>query len=227
MLHNFSILSFSVISFISYTKILRTLSRNQVQVQDHIQQQSSQTTALNMARYREAVCSALWEQLVLVVCYAPGLTLSTLVIIWRTYSLHLLVTSGITTLSVCFKVHPDAFEYVNFHPCQAKGKGFVRGETQCLLWEDSSCSMFNKNIQCFKYAHKNRNTKVEVLRNVSLNLISPGEKGHSKTYLGKDCDRLKTSKGHPGAEGCYLFDFPPICCMAGPLRTRCCFLARS
>ena len=113
-------------------------------------------TALNMARYREAVCSALWEQLVLVVCYAPSLTLSTLVIIWRTYSLHLLVTSGITTLSVCFKVHPDAFEYVNFHPCQAKGKGFVRGETQCLLWEDSSCSMFNKNIQCFKYAHKNR-----------------------------------------------------------------------
>ena len=31
---------------------------------------------------------------------------------------------------------------------------------------------------------KTENTKVEVLRNVSLNLISPGETGHSKTYLG-------------------------------------------
>ena len=42
--------------------------------------------------------SALWMQLALVVCYALNLTSSTIVIIWRTYSLHLLVSSGITVI---------------------------------------------------------------------------------------------------------------------------------
>ena len=46
-------------------------------------------------------------QSALVVCYALNLTSSTLVIIWRTYSLHLLVTSGITVIrkSDPFSVH--------------------------------------------------------------------------------------------------------------------------
>ena len=39
------------------------------QVQDPVQQKPSQTTALNMARYRKAVSSAVWVQLALVVCY--------------------------------------------------------------------------------------------------------------------------------------------------------------
>ena len=94
--------SCSVISIASYTKIFRTLRHHQAQVQDHVQKQPSQPNALNMAKYRKAVSSALWVQLALVVCYAPSLTLSTLVIICRTYSLHLLVTK-ITTLSL--RVH--------------------------------------------------------------------------------------------------------------------------
>ena len=102
------ILSFSVISFTSYAKILRILSRNQARVQDHFQQQPS---PLNIARYRKAVSSALWVQLALVVCYAPSLTLSTLVIIWRSYSLHLLITSGITTLLVYLKSTLNPFLY--------------------------------------------------------------------------------------------------------------------
>ena len=57
-----------VISFASYTKIFRALSHH-VQVQD---QQPNQPTALNMARIRKAVYSALWVQLALVVCYLPG-----------------------------------------------------------------------------------------------------------------------------------------------------------
>ena len=56
-----------VISFASYTKIFCTLRYHQAQVRD--QQQLSQTNALNMARFRKAVYSALWVQLVLVVCY--------------------------------------------------------------------------------------------------------------------------------------------------------------
>ena len=42
---------------------MRTLGRNQAEVQNHVQQQPSQSIALNMARYRKAVGSALWVQL--------------------------------------------------------------------------------------------------------------------------------------------------------------------
>ena len=48
-----------LISLASYTKIFRTLRHHQAQVQ----QQPSQPNALNMARYRKAVHSALWVQL--------------------------------------------------------------------------------------------------------------------------------------------------------------------
>ena len=57
-----------VISFASYTKIFCTLRYHQAQVGD--QQRTSQTNALNMARFRKAVHNALWVQLALVVCYA-------------------------------------------------------------------------------------------------------------------------------------------------------------
>ena len=50
-----------VISFASYTKIFCTLRYHQAQVRD--QQQASQTNALNMARFKKAVDSALWVQL--------------------------------------------------------------------------------------------------------------------------------------------------------------------
>ena len=60
-----------VISIVSYTKIFRALSHHQAQVQDHAQRQPSQPNALNMARYRKAVYSALWVQLALVACYVP------------------------------------------------------------------------------------------------------------------------------------------------------------
>ena len=68
-----------VISIASYTKIFRALSHHQAQVQDHAQQQPSQPNALNMARYRKAVHSALWVQLALVVCYVPFYTVETVI----------------------------------------------------------------------------------------------------------------------------------------------------
>ena len=61
-------------SIASYTKIFRALRHHEVQIQDHVQQNPSQTTALNMARYRKAVYNALWVQLALVVCYVPQFT---------------------------------------------------------------------------------------------------------------------------------------------------------
>ena len=62
-------------SIVSYTKIFVTLHHHQTQVQDHGQQQQpSQTAPLNIARYKKAVSSALWEQIALVICYLPYAT---------------------------------------------------------------------------------------------------------------------------------------------------------
>ena len=60
-----------LISIAAYTKIFRALRHHQAQIQDHAQQQPSHPNAMNMARYRKAVYSALWVQLALVVCYVP------------------------------------------------------------------------------------------------------------------------------------------------------------
>ena len=59
-----------VTSIFSYTKIFNALRQHQTQVQDH-DQQPSQASPLNIARYREAVSSALWVQVILVACYLP------------------------------------------------------------------------------------------------------------------------------------------------------------
>ena len=56
------------ITRIVHKDFLHTLRYHQAQVRD--QQQPSQTNALNMARLRKAVYSALWVQLALDVCYA-------------------------------------------------------------------------------------------------------------------------------------------------------------
>ena len=57
-----------IISVASYTKIFLALRHHYTQIQDHVQQQPN---AVNIARYRKAVYSALWVQLALVVCYLP------------------------------------------------------------------------------------------------------------------------------------------------------------
>ena len=65
-------------SIISYTKIFLTLRRHQAQLQDQ-SQQTSQTSSLNIARYKKAVYSALWLQLTLVAFYLPQGMVSALV----------------------------------------------------------------------------------------------------------------------------------------------------
>ena len=85
-----------LISMVSYTKIFRTLIRHQAQVQVHVQLQSSQPNSLNISRYRKAVYSALWVQLLLVVCYIPFIVVEIVIVeaSKRTFSSHLLVTRG-------------------------------------------------------------------------------------------------------------------------------------
>ena len=60
-----------ITSIFSYTWIFFALRHRQRQVQIVFQRQSSRTTPLNIARYRKAVSSSLWVQLVIVVCYLP------------------------------------------------------------------------------------------------------------------------------------------------------------
>ena len=62
-----------VTTTVAYTKIFCTLRHNQIHVQNHTTQgQPSQAIpALNIARYRKAVYSALWVQGTLVICYLP------------------------------------------------------------------------------------------------------------------------------------------------------------
>ena len=55
-------------SMFSYAKIFLTLRQDQIQI---LQDQPSQTSPLNIARYRKTVFSALWVQLTLIVCYLP------------------------------------------------------------------------------------------------------------------------------------------------------------
>ena len=78
--------SCSVISIASYRNIFCSLRQHQAQVQNHVQQQPSLTTVLNMARYGKVVSSALWVQLALVVCYAPKFTMLVLITYRKTYS---------------------------------------------------------------------------------------------------------------------------------------------
>ena len=59
-------------SVLSYAKIFVTLRLHQTQVQDlNPRQHASQPTPLCIARYRKAVCSALWLQSTMVFCYLP------------------------------------------------------------------------------------------------------------------------------------------------------------
>ena len=103
--------SCSVISIASYTKIFRTLRHNQAQVQDRVQQQSSQTTALNMARYRKAVSSALWVQLALAVCYVPTFLVLLVLASRKTYSSHVVVIYAIANILMYFNSTLNPFLY--------------------------------------------------------------------------------------------------------------------
>ena len=101
----------SVISIASYTKIFRTLRHHQAQVQNHVQQQPSQETALNMERYRKALSSALWVQLALAVCYVPKFIILVVINHSKTYSSRLVVIDAIASILVYFNSTLNPFLY--------------------------------------------------------------------------------------------------------------------
>ena len=126
--------SCSVISIASYTKIFRTLRNHQAQLQHHFQQQPSQTTALNMARYRKAVSSALWVQLALVVYYVPKFVMLLVITYRKTYSSHVVFIDGITTILTYFNstLNPSLYCWKVREVRQAAKETIRRA--LCFLW---------------------------------------------------------------------------------------------
>ena len=106
-----SISSCLVISITSYTKIFRALSHHQAQIQDHARQQPMQPNALNMARYRKAVYSALWVQLALVVCYVPQFTVEIVIFLSATRFSNFFLIYGMANVLVFFNSTLNPFLY--------------------------------------------------------------------------------------------------------------------
>ena len=100
-----------VISIASYTKIFRALSHHQAQIQDHARQQPMQPKALNMARYRKAVYSALWVQLALVVCYVPKFTVEIVIFLSATRLSNFFLIYGMANVLVFFNSTLNPFLY--------------------------------------------------------------------------------------------------------------------
>ena len=100
-----------VTSTASYTKIFRALSHHQAQIQDYAQQQPSQPNALIMARYRKAVYSALWVQLVLVVCYVPNITVEIVISLSLKGLSNFVVIRGMANVLVFFNSTLNPFLY--------------------------------------------------------------------------------------------------------------------
>ena len=100
-----------VISIASYTKIFRAISHHQAQIQDYAQQQPSQPNALIMARYRKAVYSALWVQLVLVVCYVPNMTVEIVISLSLKGLSKIIVIRGMANVLVFFNSTLNPFLY--------------------------------------------------------------------------------------------------------------------
>ena len=96
-----------LISLASYTKIFRTLRHHQAQVQ----QQPSQPNALNMARYRKAVHSALWVQSVLVICYTPYPIVVFVITSSTTYSSNSVVAWEMAIILIYFNSTLNPFLY--------------------------------------------------------------------------------------------------------------------
>ena len=115
--YTYSGVSLSLVALIcSNTKIFSILRHNQIQVQNHIVQgqPSLAIPALNIARYKKAVYSALWVQGTLVFCYLPhgvavaltpaeGMRIS--IYLARQYTVSLVyLNSSLNPLLYCWKI---------------------------------------------------------------------------------------------------------------------------
>ena len=96
---------------VSHAKIFRSLRHYSAQIQERVLQQPSQTNTLNMARYRKAVYSALWVQLVLVARYLPYDTLVIVLSLRKINSSNFIFTWGIAPILVSLNLTLNSFLY--------------------------------------------------------------------------------------------------------------------
>ena len=109
-------LCLSIIIF-SYMKIFFMLRHYQIQAEINVaQEQPRQAIPLNIARYRKAVYSALWVQVILFICYLPfGITqaltdlksvrFSSSVYLAKTFSFtFVFLNSALNPLLYCWKI---------------------------------------------------------------------------------------------------------------------------
>ena len=110
------------------------------------QQQPSKTNALNMARFRKAVYSALWVQLALVVCYAPICTVSIVIAYTKKYSLPLVVTRKVAFILLFFNSTLNPFLYCwKISEVRQAVKQTIK-EALCWVRFSSSSSDFESRI---------------------------------------------------------------------------------
>ncbi|XP_022810108.1 melanocyte-stimulating hormone receptor-like [Stylophora pistillata] len=118
----------------SYTKIFRTLSHHQAQLQDRVQQQESQPNTLNISRYRKAVNSALWVVSASVVCYAPYIILEIVTARKKIFSSDLINTRGIAITLLYFNSTLNPFLYCwKISEVRQAVKQTIR-QTLCCPW---------------------------------------------------------------------------------------------
>ena len=121
-----------MISVASYIKIFSTLRCLQAKVQDPIQQQPSAPNALNMARYRKAVYSALWVQLTLVVCYLPYIVMQIKIVYSKTYPSQSSISFEIAYSLVYFNSTLNPFLYCwNIYEVRQAVKQTMRQAFSC------------------------------------------------------------------------------------------------
>ena len=144
-----------VISIASYIKIFCALSHHQTQVQNHVQQQPIQANALNIARYKEAVHSALWVQLALIVCYVPFFIVESVITLTKERFRHFVIINGMEVVLVLFNSTLNPFLYcwkirevrravkqtIRQAICYAQGQTYLNVGMYCFFY-----SLFGKIV---------------------------------------------------------------------------------
>ena len=104
-----------MVSTCSYIKIYQKLLHHQAQIQEPAHQgQQNGHIPLNIARYRKTLCSALWVQFSVLVCYLPmGIVMAliiirganpSLLVAWRMAATLMLLNSTLNPILYCWKI---------------------------------------------------------------------------------------------------------------------------
>ncbi|XP_068678525.1 adenosine receptor A3-like [Montipora foliosa] len=108
------VILYIIVSTCCYTKIYQVLRQNQAHLQDNVHQgqQNGEQIALNVARYRKTVSTALWVQITLVACYLPFASVAAVVffygplpnLAWHPPLALVMLNSTLSPFLYCWKI---------------------------------------------------------------------------------------------------------------------------